>query len=215
MAESTGGKTCVRRVSLKSWHLKFVSSVVATWPMARRRKGDWNKKNGWTKMKNLIIFQHTPGTYPRPPTNGLWRNSFHLGVYRFLGYAPRVCWGWNKGPWMFRVYVGDEKLPSYFGIIVDYKDLYSTTRIQWKVRGFLFVARMGHWFAKKNKASSRIKTQVGQRKHGHKMYVPYLKLTAKASENWIFWKTIVSFWDGATWQVRTVFTYVMCVNFRS
>ena len=39
--------------------------------------------------KNLRIFQHTPGTYPRPPTNGLWRNSFHLGVLR---YAPRVCW---------------------------------------------------------------------------------------------------------------------------
>ena len=40
-------------------------------------------------------------TYPwnipkRPPTNGLWRNSFHLGVKGFLGYAPRVCWGFLR-----------------------------------------------------------------------------------------------------------------------
>ena len=39
------------------------------------------------------IFQHTPGTYPRPSTNSLWRNSFHLGVWGCLGYAPGVCWG--------------------------------------------------------------------------------------------------------------------------
>ena len=38
-------------------------------------------------------FQHTPGTYPRPRTNSLWRNSFHLGVWGGLGYAPGVCWG--------------------------------------------------------------------------------------------------------------------------
>ena len=24
---------------------------------------------------------------------------------------------WKKGPWLFRVYVGDESLPSYMGII--------------------------------------------------------------------------------------------------
>ena len=41
----------------------------------------------------LRIFQHTPGTYPRPPTNSLWRSSFHLGLRGCLGYAPRVCWG--------------------------------------------------------------------------------------------------------------------------
>ena len=40
-----------------------------------------------------IIFQHIPGTYPRPRTNSLWRNSFHLGVWAGLGYAPGVCWG--------------------------------------------------------------------------------------------------------------------------
>ena len=39
------------------------------------------------------IFQHTPGTYSRPRTNSLWRNSFHLGVWGGLGYAPGVCWG--------------------------------------------------------------------------------------------------------------------------
>ena len=31
------------------------------------------------------IFQHTPGTYPRPRTNSLSRNSFHLGVWGGLG----------------------------------------------------------------------------------------------------------------------------------
>ena len=41
----------------------------------------------------LRIFQHTPGTYPKPPTNSLWRNSFHLGLWGCLGYAPGVCWG--------------------------------------------------------------------------------------------------------------------------
>ena len=52
---------------------------------------------GWViDLAYLRIFQHTPGTYPRPPTNGLWRNSFHLGIYRFLGYAPRVCWGFLR-----------------------------------------------------------------------------------------------------------------------
>ena len=40
----------------------------------------------------LRIFQHTPGTYPRPPTNSLWRNSFHFGLWGCLGYAPGVCW---------------------------------------------------------------------------------------------------------------------------
>ena len=39
------------------------------------------------------FFQHTPGAYPKPPTNSLWRNSFHLGIWGSLGYAPRVCWG--------------------------------------------------------------------------------------------------------------------------
>ena len=41
----------------------------------------------------LRTFQQTPGAYPKPPTNSLWRNSFHLGVWGFLGYAPGVCWG--------------------------------------------------------------------------------------------------------------------------
>ena len=28
----------------------------------------------------LRIIQHTPGTYPRPPTRSLWRDSFHFEV---------------------------------------------------------------------------------------------------------------------------------------
>ena len=45
------------------------------------------------KLLNPRICQHTPGTYPRPRTNSLWRNSFHLGVWGGVGYAPGVCWG--------------------------------------------------------------------------------------------------------------------------
>ena len=41
----------------------------------------------------LRTFQQTPGAYPKPPTNSLWRSSFHLGVWGCLGYAPGVCWG--------------------------------------------------------------------------------------------------------------------------
>ena len=41
----------------------------------------------------LSTFQHTPRTYPRPRTNSLWRNSFSLGGWWGLGYAPGVCWG--------------------------------------------------------------------------------------------------------------------------
>ena len=51
----------------------------------------------WSKFPmSLRKPQHTPGTYPRPPTNGLWRNSFHFGIWGFLGYAPRVCWGFLR-----------------------------------------------------------------------------------------------------------------------
>ena len=48
------------------------------------------------KNHHLRIFQHTPGTYPRPPTNGSRRKSPHSGVQGFLGYAPRVCWGFLR-----------------------------------------------------------------------------------------------------------------------
>ena len=41
----------------------------------------------------LRLFQHTPGTYPTPWTKTYWRNSFHLGGWGCLGYAPGVCWG--------------------------------------------------------------------------------------------------------------------------
>lgn len=45
------------------------------------------------KVKFKRIFQHTPGTHPRPLTNSLWRNSFHLGFCGCLGYATGVWWG--------------------------------------------------------------------------------------------------------------------------
>ena len=48
------------------------------------------------KNHHLRIFQHTPGTYPRPPTNGSRRKSPHSGVQGFLGYAPRVCCGFLR-----------------------------------------------------------------------------------------------------------------------
>ena len=55
----------------------------------------WVLINLWifSVYDNLRTFPHTPGTYARPPTNSLWRNSFHLGVWGSLGYAPGVCWG--------------------------------------------------------------------------------------------------------------------------
>ena len=47
-------------------------------------------ENIWTNATmNPRICQHTPGTNPRPRTNSLWRNSFHLGVWGGLGYAKQ------------------------------------------------------------------------------------------------------------------------------
>ena len=38
-------------------------------------------------------YQQTPGAYPKPPNQQfMFRNSFHLGVWGCLGYAPGVCW---------------------------------------------------------------------------------------------------------------------------
>ena len=40
-------------------------------------------------------------------------------------------------------YIGDEILPSYMWIIINhYHDPYLTTRIQWKVRVYFFVAHL-------------------------------------------------------------------------
>ena len=63
-----------------------------------------SSKGGWTFLTEpwllekayhaLRIFQHTPGTYPRPRTNSLCLGiPFNLGVWGGLGYAPGVCWG--------------------------------------------------------------------------------------------------------------------------
>ncbi len=59
-------------------------------------------------------------------------------VYGILG---PYTWGpWKKRlPWLFRLFVGDEILPSYMGIIVNpYKDPYLTTRIQWNEGAVFF-----------------------------------------------------------------------------
>ena len=65
--------------------------VGTLWCICGRTYGvTWKKNN-----VDPIIFQHTPGTYPRPPTNSLWRNPFHLGVWGGLEYAARVCWGYR------------------------------------------------------------------------------------------------------------------------
>ena len=32
----------------------------------------------------------------------------------------QITWAMKKGPWLFRGFVGDEKLPSYVGIIISW-----------------------------------------------------------------------------------------------
>ena len=59
--------------------------------------GSGKQAKHWWRIGDIYIyilrtFQQTPGAYPKPPTNSLWRNSFHLGVWGCLGYAPGVCW---------------------------------------------------------------------------------------------------------------------------
>ena len=38
------------------------------------------------------IFQHIPGTQPRPPTNSLMEECL-WGFGEACGYAPGICWG--------------------------------------------------------------------------------------------------------------------------
>ena len=57
------------------------------------QKGHGGRNSGYQGSPSLRLFQHTPGTYPTPWTKTLWRNSFHLGGWGCLGYAPGVCWG--------------------------------------------------------------------------------------------------------------------------
>ena len=65
---------CRQKNRLLLWKIPQHISPEAQWKIW---KGDLS-----TIPLFLRIFQHTPGTYPRPPTNGLWRNSFYLG---FIG----------------------------------------------------------------------------------------------------------------------------------
>ena len=57
----------------------------------------WFQTFTWKIVVSPIIrtFQHIPGTYPRPPTNSFRRNSFHLGLWRCLEYAPRCMLGFS------------------------------------------------------------------------------------------------------------------------
>ena len=61
--------------------------------------------------------------------NGVPLGSQELASHNLLGVIfGKVASG----------YIGDELLPSYIGIIISHdKELYSTTRIQWKVRPVL------------------------------------------------------------------------------
>ena len=73
-------------------HLKELVNTNILFPLVSY--SSLNGKSGlWMVLR---IFQHTPGTYPRPPINSLCRNSFHFGVLGWLGYAPRVCWGFLR-----------------------------------------------------------------------------------------------------------------------
>ena len=69
--KNSAGKTCTTRA--------FTTSMAAC-KGGRKRvcRGAFSK---WIGTLNILrIFQHSPETYPRPQTNGLWRNCFHLGV---------------------------------------------------------------------------------------------------------------------------------------
>ena len=67
----------------------------------------WSYRNRCLLIRYRCL-QHTPGTYPRPSTICLWRNSFHLRVWGCLGYAKQgyvgvllelvISWGasWNE-----------------------------------------------------------------------------------------------------------------------
>ena len=82
----------VHQVPLHLWPWKILHcwNTMAALRLAER---DGLLKKNTSDGTILRIFQHTPGTYPRPPTNSLWRSSFHLGLRGCLGYAPGVCWG--------------------------------------------------------------------------------------------------------------------------
>ena len=43
-----------------------------------------------------------------------------LFVFGALGDLVHHLNNEKKGPWLFRVYVGDEKLPTYIGIIINH-----------------------------------------------------------------------------------------------
>ena len=77
------------------WHLKcpVVDASREIWPIRSIDVSLWCDETPLQQPTPQTtytprIFQHTPGTYPRPRTNSLWRNSFHLGVWGGLGYAP-------------------------------------------------------------------------------------------------------------------------------
>ena len=86
----------------KNRKLRYPKKIHEKLPLVFHKKSQGNGlRMAWRKSRGvgvhcffliLRIFQHTPGTYPRPPINSLCRNSFHLGGLGCLGYAPGVCW---------------------------------------------------------------------------------------------------------------------------
>ena len=69
-------------VQKKLWHIPTsweVSSPKSKGEDFEKMKSSFLGYSLEEQPKILRIFQHTE-TYPRPQTNGLWRNSFHLGV---------------------------------------------------------------------------------------------------------------------------------------
>ena len=63
------------------------------------QKSSWQKFWNRPYLRDYFLeesknFPTYPWSIPQnPPTNSLWRNSFHLGLLGCLGYAPGVCWG--------------------------------------------------------------------------------------------------------------------------
>ncbi len=72
---------------------------------------------------------YTSGSFLTPPGCKWVRDS---------GFAPLVAFEqWPKKPWLWTLYIGDEKLPSYIGIILShYKDPYQPTSIVECQQGF-------------------------------------------------------------------------------
>ncbi len=77
------------------------------WELCHRTSGSLKQITGNRNLKLISFksvpgmkfqrkFQQTPGTYPRPFTTCLWRDSFIFGLLGYLGYVPGVCWNFLR-----------------------------------------------------------------------------------------------------------------------